>query len=344
MRLRNMVCWTALISAYVDNQRPGKALQLFRQMQMDNVEPDKVTLTVTLSACADLGALGMGEWIHAFIRRKQGFSSDLSLNNALINMYAKCGDMKNGRRLFDSIQKKDVTTWTSLIVGHALHGEAKEALELFEEMKAMNTDPREMNSGRSSFSILPNHVTFLGVLMACSHAGIIEEGKHHFISMNKDYGLNPRDSHFGCMVDLFCRAGQLKEAYDFISAMPVQPNAVVWRTLLGACSLQGNIQLGQEVRRKLLELEPNYVGDYVAMSNIFAAKSMWDEKMVAREQIKQRRAPGCSSIEVGSGISEFVASAFDHPLSNNIYEVLRNLTVTMRAHGYSPELSSLKEY
>ncbi|RYR45054.1 hypothetical protein Ahy_A08g041301 isoform A [Arachis hypogaea] len=260
---------------------------------MDNVEPDQVTVTVALSACADTGALELGNSIHNFIRRNGGLKIDLCLNNALINMYAKCGDITTARRLFDSTKIKDVTTWTSMIVGHALHGQAYEALELFSEM----------NTG---FNIVPNDVTFIGVLMACSHAGLVEEGKQHFRSMTEDYGIRPREAHFGCMVDLLCRGGCLKDAYYFIMEMPVQSNAVIWRTLLGACSLHGELELAAEAREKLLKLDPDYVGDSVALSNIYADKRMWNNKMIARNQIKQSRAPGCSSIEVTSGVGEFV--------------------------------------
>ncbi|KAB1216743.1 hypothetical protein CJ030_MR4G003867 [Morella rubra] len=312
----NTVCWTALISAYVDNQRPAKALQMFRQMQMADVKPDSVTVTVALSACADVGALEMGEWIHAYSRSKDGLDIDLSLNNALINMYAKCGDIGTARRLFDRMNKKDVTTWTSMVVGHALHGQAEEALKLYSKMKGTNNNSSKSkrNSDSGSFLIVPNVVTFIGVLMACSHAGMVEEGKQHFKSMSEDYGLKPRESHFGCMVDLFCRAGHLKEAYDFISEMPEKPTAVVWRTFLAACSLKGDIEIAAEAQRRLLELDPGHAGDSVAMSNIYAAKGMWDKKIVVRGRIKQRRAPGCSSIEVGTRISEFVAADKDHPL------------------------------
>ncbi|PQP93139.1 putative pentatricopeptide repeat-containing protein [Prunus yedoensis var. nudiflora] len=140
--------------------------------------------------------------------------------------------------------------------------------------------------------------------MACSHAGLVEEGKWHFKSMCQEYGLKPREAHFGCMVDLLCRAGLLQEAYDFISKTEVPSNAVVWRTLLGACSLHGDAELGSQVRQKLLELGPSYVGDDVALSNIYAAKGMWEKKVIVRDQIKQRRSPGCSSIEVGRSIAE----------------------------------------
>nr|XP_023873795.1 putative pentatricopeptide repeat-containing protein At1g74400 [Quercus suber]XP_023873796.1 putative pentatricopeptide repeat-containing protein At1g74400 [Quercus suber] len=343
---KNIVCWTALISAYVDNQNPQKALKLVWQMQMDNLEPDNVMLTVALSACADIGALEMGEWIHAYIRCKEGLHIDLSLNNSLINMYAKCGDIVAARRLFDSMKKKDVTTWTSMIVGHALHGQAEEALKLFSKMRGINKNSRKHkgHGDCGSSLIVPNDVTFIGVLMACSHAGIVEEGKQHFKSMSEDYGLKPRESHFGCMVDLFCRAGLLNEAYEFILEMPFKPNAVVWRTLLGACTLKGNIEVATEVQVRLLELDPGYAGDYVAMSNIYASKGMWDQKIVVRHHIKRQRSPGCSLIEVGTEINEFVAADEDHPLRSEIYTVLKHLLINMKSFGYSLELSSTTKY
>ncbi|GAB4845430.1 hypothetical protein Ancab_038837 [Ancistrocladus abbreviatus] len=298
---KNTVCWTCLVSAYVNNHKPTKALKLFRQMQLSDVEPDRVTLTVALSACASLGALAMGEWIHGYIRRKNGLGMDLSLNNALLIMYAKCGDVGTAQRLFDSIRNKDVKTWTSMIVGYAVNGRAEEALELFAEMTC--------KSGDAKLVAIPNDVTFLGVLMACSHGGRLEEGKRYFKTMIEDYGLKPSLPHFGCMVDLLCRAQLVEEAYDLILGMPMQPTAVVWRTLLGACFLHGNVELGAEVRDRLLALEPTHAGDDVALSNIFAAKELWNEKLMARDRVKYaRRVPGCSSIEVGIEIDEFVAA------------------------------------
>lgn len=302
---KNIICWTSLISAYVGNQKPNKGLELFRLMLTNNVEPDQVVVTVALSACADTGGLEMGEWIHDFVQRKQGMKTDLCLSNALINMYAKCGDIVNARKLFDSTRNKDVTTWTSMIVGHALHGQAYEALQLFSQM---NTKRDMTKSSSSNFIVSPNDVTFIGVLMACSHAGLVEEGKRHFRSMTEEYGIQPREPHFGCMVDLLCRGGHLRDAYDFINEMPAYPNAVIWRTLLGACSLHGDLELATEVRHKLLNLDPGYVGDSVAMSNIYADRDMWNKKIIVRNQIKQSRTPGYSSIEAGRVADQFITS------------------------------------
>ncbi|KAK1357713.1 Pentatricopeptide repeat-containing protein [Heracleum sosnowskyi] len=290
--IKNVVCWTALISGYVGNKKSRQGIELFREMVKGNVVPDQVTFTVALSACADLGALDMGEWVCDCIRR-QGLVLDLFLENALVNMYAKCGDIGNAKGLFDSMVKKDVTTWTSMIVGYALHGQAEEALRLYAEM---TVDCRDGNRGNVGRSIVPNDVTFIGVLMACSHAGLVEEGKRHFKSMTDVYGLKVQPSHYGCMVDLLCRAGLLQEAYEFVMAMPKQPNDVVWRTLLGACSSSGNVELAAKAHHHLLTLRKGLAADDVAMSNVYAATEMWDERIIIRDQAKQRKAPGCSSV------------------------------------------------
>ncbi|KAL4559301.1 hypothetical protein LXL04_031439 [Taraxacum kok-saghyz] len=314
---KNHVCWTALISAYVDNQKPNTALKLFREMQIEKLDPDQVTLTVALSACADLGALDMGKWIHNFIRRTKNLNKDISLYNALLNMYTKCGDIETAKTLFNAIKNKDVTTWTSMITGHAIHGQAKEAIALFTAM----TDAK----------INPNDVTFLGVLMACSHASMVDEGKQYFNIMSKNYRLKPRVSHFGCMVDLLCRAGLLQEARDFISEMPVKPNAVMWRTVLGACSVGGNVDFGEEAWRRLVEIEGNLGGDDVLMGNVYGVKEMWEKKEKKRDFVN-KRVPGCSSIEIGSEIYEFVASDCDYAFSWKIYEVIESLMENMKSN------------
>nr|DAD22818.1 TPA_asm: hypothetical protein HUJ06_024281 [Nelumbo nucifera] len=297
-------------------RNPNKVLKLFRQMQLENVEPNQVTVTVALSACADLGAL------------------DLCLNNAIINMYAKCGDVGTTRILFDSVRPKDVTTWTSMIVGHAVHEQAEEALRLFEEMNRSKSKRkmRNKNDGEHwSDLILPNEVTFIGVLMACSHKGLVEEEWQHLESMSKKYGLKPRISHYGCMVDLLCRAGLLKDAYDFIVNMPIQANAVVWCTLLGACSLHGDTELGLSVRQRLFELDPSHVGDDVALSNTYAAAGLWDDKI-----------PGCSSIETTTGVHEFVTADRSHHMKREIYEVLEGMIKNLKASDYNPDTQNIR--
>ncbi|KAL6009058.1 hypothetical protein ACLOJK_022285 [Asimina triloba] len=331
---KNVVCWTALISAYVDNGRPNTALDLFRRMQLENVEPDPVTVTILLSACTHLGALHMGAWIHSYIARKNTLKWDLCLKNALINMYAKCGNIETARKLFDAMSQRDVMTWTSMIVGHALHGQAEEALRLFAEMKDKRNAAKNDNTAVIDL-VIPNEVTFIGVLMACSHAGRMEEGLQHLESMNEDYHLKPQVSHYGCIVTLYCRAGLVEEAYAFMQRMPIPPNAVLLRTVLGACSLFGKVELGERIRHKLLELEPNFTSDIVTMSNMYASAGMWLEKSLVRKEMKkQRRDPGCSLIEVEGRVHEFVAADRKHPLKREICGILEGLINNLRAAGY----------
>ncbi|KAL0663757.1 hypothetical protein Bca4012_100594 [Brassica carinata] len=296
---QNVVLWTAMITAYAENDKSVQALEMFRLMEEERIELDEVIVTVALSACADLGAVQMGERIYSqSIKRKRRLGMDLTLRNSLLNMYVKAGDVEKARRIFNETVRKDVTTYTSMIVGYALNGQAQESLELFKKMS-------------QDSSVSPSDVTFIGVLMACSHGGLVEEGKRHFRSMVEDYNLKPRDAHYGCIVDLLCRSGRLKDAHDFINQMPVKPNAVIWRTLLGACSLQGNVELGEEAQRRIFELDSDHVGDYVALSNIYAAKGMWDEKLKVRDRVRKRREPGKSWIEMGNIIAEFVSGGGD---------------------------------
>ncbi|KNA03629.1 hypothetical protein SOVF_207320 [Spinacia oleracea] len=336
---KNAICWTSLITAYIDNNMARKALTIFRQMLMNKIEPDQVSLTVALAACADLGALCVGEWIHAYTCRKYGIKIDLCLSNALIDMYLKCGQIRAARRLFCISREKDVFTWTSMIVGHALHGQSVEALDLFARMRQTRSSVKG-----SKPSVLPNDVTFLGVLMACSHGGMIEEGKQYYKSMMDDYGLWPRLPHLGCMVDLFCRAGLLEEAYGFISGMLVQPNALIWRMLLGACCNHGNIELGGKVRLLLSKLDPTHTGDDVTLSNMYAGRGLWNEKMMVRDSIGCRRVPGCSSIEVAFEVNEFVAGDNHHPLKAEIYNVLEHLMGIVRSHSHIPDASDINSY
>lgn len=325
---QNIILWTAMISAYSENENTVEAIELFQRMEAENVELDEVIVTVALSACADLGAVQMGERIYSrSIKRKRRFGMDLTLRNSLLNMYVKSGDIEKARKLFDETMRKDVTTYTSMIFGYALNGQAQESLELFKKMK------KTIDQSQDSSSVTPNDVTFIGVLMACSHGGLVEEGKRHFKSLIEDYNLKPRDAHFGCMVDLFCRSGRLNDAHAFINQMPIKPNAVIWRTLLGACSLQGNVELGEEVQRRIFELDRDHVGDYVALSNIYASKGMWDEKSKMRDRVRKRRVPGKSWIELGSVITEFVSGDDDEkPIMGEVGEVLRRIVASITSY------------
>jgi pentatricopeptide repeat protein len=283
-------------------------------MQLDNVEPDQVSITVAISACTDLGALDLGSWVYTYICRnwsKESILEDLILQNALINMYVKCGNVKAARYIFDMANKRDITTWTCMVMGYAMHGPVLEALNIFYRMKK---------------EFAPNHVTFLGVLMACNHAGLVDEAWRYLKSMEEDYRIKPKITHYGCMVDMLCRMGLVEEAHCLITNMPLKPNAMIWRTLLGSCSVNGNITLAKLARANLTELEPGYTGDDVVMSNAYAKLGFWEEKISVRAGVRRRRQPGCSLIEIGSRTREFSVSDGVKCEHNELKEIIKGIT------------------
>ena len=239
---KDIVAWNSVINGFALNGKPNEVLTLYKRMGSEGVEPDGFTMVSLLSACADLATLALGRRAHVYMV-KVGLNKNLHANNALLDLYAKCGTISEARNIFDEIGiERNVVSWTSLIVGLAVNGFGEEALEHFKDME------RE--------GLVPSEITFVGVLYACSHCGIVNEGFEYFMRMKEQYDIVPRIEHYGCMVDLLGRAGMLKEAYDYIQEMPLQPNAVVWRTLLGACTIHGHLGLGAFARARLVQLEP----------------------------------------------------------------------------------------
>lgn len=262
---RDVVSWNAVIAGYVTCHLNRQALELFDEMNRNGVGSDEVTLLSLLSACADLGDLENGQKIHAKIMEmsSKGELSTL-LGNALVDMYAKCGSIGEALDVFWSIRDKDVASWNSVIGGLAFHGHAEESLGLFREMQQRT-------------KICPNEITFVGVLAACSHAGKIEEGYQYFDLMRNEYKIEPNIRHCGCMVDMLGRAGLLKEAFDFIASMKIEPNDIVWRTLLGACKVHGDVELAKQANEQLLRMRRDgESGDYVLLANLYASRGEWD--------------------------------------------------------------------
>ncbi|KAH9318561.1 hypothetical protein KI387_020330 [Taxus chinensis] len=292
---RNVVSWTAMIAGYAQNGRSEEALKSFLQMQRTGMKPDAQTFASALTACANMAALQHGMEIHDEIV-KSGFQYDVFVNNALLDMYAKCGDIEKTHNLFDKMPKRNVVTWSTMIGGYAMHGLGMEAIKLFEEMQICGTKP--------------NHVTLLCVLMACCHAGLVEKGLQYFHTMSECYDVKPAMEHYGCMVDLFGRAGHLNTARDFIYKMPIKPDATVWGSLLGACSVHKNVGLGKLAAERLLELEPDNATAYVVLSNIYAAAGMWEDHENTRRMITDemdKKLPGHSWIEVNKQVHSFLA-------------------------------------
>eukprot|EP01018_Ginkgo_biloba_P032098 Gb_20504 [translate_table: standard] len=291
---RNVVSWTTMIATYAKHGLGEKALTLFYQMQRTGIQPNHFTFASVLPACANLAALEQGKEIHEEIIRS-GFQSNVIVGNALIDMYAKCGSIKNAFHVFDKMSTRNVVSWTTVIVGYAMHGYSKEALQLFEEMKLSGTNP--------------DQVTFVGVLSACRQAALVYKGWQYFDRMSQYYHITPVMEHYVCMVDLLGCAGRLDEAHDFINKMPIKPDAAVWGSLLGACRIYANIEIGEHAAEHLFELSPKNATPYVVLSDIYALAGRWDDIERVRKTMKDRRVernPGCSWIMVDKEVHAFV--------------------------------------
>eukprot|EP01018_Ginkgo_biloba_P011645 Gb_37070 [translate_table: standard] len=324
MPVRDIVSWTGMIAMYAQ-QGHVEALQVFIQLQWAGMKPDQFTFSTVLKACASLATLEQGKLIHAHTIRT-GLDLDVVVGNALVHMYAKCGNIEDALRIFDKMTKRDTISWNAMIKGNAQHGRGKEALQLFEQM--------------CQEDIKPDQFTFVGVLSACSHVGLVDEGRLYFESMSQDYGVIPQADHYACMVDLLARAGRLHEAEDLINKMPIEPDAVVWGTLLGACRIHGNMELGKRAAECLLELEPQNPAAYVLLSNICSAAGSWDEAAKVRKMMNERgvkKEPGLSWIEINNKVHTFVARDRLHPQTQQIYEKLEELTVSLKETGYVPD-------
>eukprot|EP01018_Ginkgo_biloba_P009821 Gb_15508 [translate_table: standard] len=324
MPKQDVVSWTAMIAGYAQNGHFDEALKLFRQMQLKVVKPNSVTFAAVLPACANLAVLQQGKEVHAYIIRNE-IQSYVSVGNALVDMYAKCGSIVYARKMFDKIPERNVVSWTAMIAGYAMHGYGVEALQLFEKME---------HSG-----VKPDGVTFIGVLSACCHAGLVDDGWQYFKRMNRDYHITPAAKHYCCMVDLLGRAGHLDEAQAFINKMPVKPNSAVWGSLLAACRTHTNIELGEYVAERLFQLEPENTAHYVLLSNIYAAAGRWDDKEKVRKIMKDRKLkmrPGLSWIEVDNKVHTFLVGDRSHPQTEKIYAQLDRLSQQMKAAGYVP--------
>jgi pentatricopeptide repeat protein len=322
---KTMESWNAMISGYAQNGLTEMAVALFQQMQALNVQPNTITISSTLSACAQLGALSLGKWVNKIIA-KENLELNVYVMTALIDMYAKCGSIAEARSIFDRMDNKNVVSWNAMISGYGLHGQGAEALKLYKTMLDAH--------------ILPTSSTFLSVLYACSHGGLVDEGRTVFRVMTNEYMITPGIEHCTCMVDLLGRAGKLKEAFELISEFPksaIGPG--VWGALLGACMVHKDSDLAKLASQKLFELDPENAGYYVLLSNLYTSKKRYSEAAVVRQEAKSRKlvkTPGCTLIEIGDKPHVFMAGDHVHPQSEAIYSYLEKLTAKMVEAGYQP--------
>lgn len=325
---RNLVAWSTMISGYAKVGLVNEALDLFREMQKMGVEPDKVTLVSVISACAILGSLDIGRWVHAYME-KQMIDTDLELSTALVNMYAKCGCIERANKVFHEMPVKDTKAWSTMIVGFAINGLSDDALEAFARMEKAK--------------VRPNHVTFVGVLSACAHGGLVSEG-WRFWSRMLEYGIQPFMEHYSCMVDLLCRASFVDEACNLVEELSIPPNPVIWRTLLVGCKKNRMLGRGEIVAEQLLELEPLNADNYILLSNLYASVSQWEKMSHVRKKMKERgikAVPGCSSIEVDGFIHEFAMGDWSHPETKELKEFLREISKRVLEYGHKPSISDV---
>ncbi len=325
MTTRTVISWNAMILGHVKCGQGQKALELSQQMQREGVQPDPVTFVGMLNACASVAALEEGRRVHEQIIRSD-CESDVFVSCSLVDMYAKCGGIKDAERVFNRMATRDVVSWNAMLVGYAMHGHAKEALEHFESM--------------CQEGIAIDKITFLALLSACNHAGLVDEGLCYFESMHSVYSVSATAEHYACMADLLGRAGHLNKAENLISTMSCKPCVSVWRALLGACRIHGNTEMGERIAKQVVELDPGNTAGYVLLSNIYANAGKWDlvsniqQQRLARGVKKQ---PGRTWIEVNNEVHSFVVDDQLHPQIIEIHAELKRLSGKMNDAGYVPD-------
>lgn len=315
---KNVVSWNTMIVAYGQHGDGKEAMKLLKEMLREVFAPDELTLASILSSCGTVSASCEIMQVHAYVV-KMGFHSFLSIGNALINAYAKCGNPACALECFNSVLKPNHVTWTSLISAYAFNSFPELSIEMFEKM--------------SSTGVMPDKIAFLGVLSACSHAGLIKEGLHYFSLMIKHYQIIPDVEHYSCLIDLLGRAGLLDEAFNVLTSMPFEQRSDNLAALIGACKIHGYLKLAKWVAEKLLELEPNMPVNYALISNMYASEDQWHDVARIRKLMKDRgnnKVPGCSWMELGGAIHTFVSSDKSHPQASEVYCILGILLRLMR--------------
>ncbi|CAL9134302.1 unnamed protein product [Musa acuminata var. zebrina] len=329
---KSVGCWNAMISGYAQNEKFSEAIALYRRMlQIPMAQPNEVTLVCVLSACAHLGALDLGRWIDGFIKRR-AMGLSLFLGNALSDMYAKCGCVAEARSVFDKMAERDVVSWSIIITASAMHGHAEDAISGFHRM---------LESG-----VKPNDITFMGILSACTHGGLVDAGLCYFDMMTEEFEIIPKVEHYGCVVDLLSRAGRLDEAEDLINSMQVAPNVIVWGALLGGCRIYKDINRGERVVQHILELDPGHSGSYVYLANVYVSMGRLEDAAKFRLMMREKRVvktPGCSWIEVDNMVHEFFMGDRSHPQSEKIYSMISTLSLRMKLAGYVPITSLVSQ-
>lgn len=312
MAVRTAVTWNSMISGYVRNGRLKEALEVFSNMQEEGVEPSEFTMVSLLNACAHLGSLQHGEWVHSYIKRNH-FELNVIVLTAIIDMYCKCGSIEKAIEVFERNPRRGLSCWNSIIIGLAMNGHEREAVEFFSKLQSSN--------------LKPDRVSFIGVLTACKHLGAIDEAKDYFSLMVNEYEIEPSIKHYTCMVEVLGQAALLEEAEELIKGMTIKPDAIIWGSLLSSCRKHGNVEIAKRAAQKVCQLDPGDAGGYVLMSNVQAASNKFEEAMEQRILMKENfteKEPGCSSIELYGEVHEFLAGGRLHPKTQEIYSLLND--------------------
>ncbi|KAK8649154.1 hypothetical protein V6N13_129888 [Hibiscus sabdariffa] len=322
MPYKNVVSWTTMITGYVQGEQSEEALKIFSKMLAeDKVKPNEGTFVSVLSACSNLAGLFEGRQVHQTIVKTVYRHSEIVVSS-LINMYSKCGELSSARRMFDDglISQRDVVSWNGMIAAYAHHGCGREAVSLFKTM--------------SDLHFKPNDATYVALLSACSHSGMLEEGLRYYDELVRDKSIQVREDHYTCLVDLYSRAGKLKEAFDFIVQLGIKPSVSVWEALLAGCHVHRDVNLGKLVAKKILEVEPENAGTFLLLSNIYASGGKWRDAAKVRLKMKGKglkKQPACSWIEVENKVHVFVVGAKSHFHAELIHPTI---PVEALRHGY----------
>ncbi|CAK7356050.1 unnamed protein product [Dovyalis caffra] len=330
MDRRDVASWSAIVAAHASSGMWSDCLSVFGEMSREgSCRPEESILVSVLSACTHLGALDLGRCTHVSLLRNIR-EMNVTVQTSLIDMYVKCGLIEKGLSLFQRMVKKNQLSYSVMITGLAMHGRGREALQVFSDMLEEGLEPDD--------------VVCLGVLSACTHAGLVDEGQRCFNRMKLEHGIEPTIQHYGCMVDLMGRAGMLNEALELIRSMPIQPNDVVWRSLLSACRVHQNLKIGEIAAKSLGELNSSNPGDYVLLSNMYARAQRWEDVAKIRTEMIRKgltQTPGFSLVEVERKIYKFVSQDMSHPQCEGTYEMIHQMEWQLKFEGYSPDTSQV---
>lgn len=327
MSRKDIVSWSTIIAGYAQGGCGEEAFKFLSLMKREGPRPTEFALASVLSVCGTMAILEQGKQLHAHVL-SIGLDHTAMIRSGLINMYTKCGSIGDASKIFSVAENDDIVSWTAMINGYAEHGYSREALKLFDKIPKIG--------------LRPDSVTFIGVLIACSHAGLVDLGYRYFNLMSEEYRINPSKEHYGCMIDLLCRAGLLSDAEHMIESMPFRQDDVVWSTLLRASRVHGDVECGKRAAKKILEIDPNCAGTHITLANIYSAKGRWREAADVRKLMKSKgviKEPGWSWIKVKDWVFTFVAGDRSHPQCEEIYSVLQ--LVALRDDVAIQDLGSL---